>query len=122
MTMTDSKELVREIAKVLNEKKAMDIVAIKTEEVTIVSDYFVIASGTSNTHTKALADDVEYEIKQRTGIAPEHIEGRATGWILLDYGTVIVHIFQQENREYYNLERLWADASIVDLSDIITEN
>ena len=122
MTMTDSKELVREIAKVLNEKKAMDIVAIKTEEVTIVSDYFVIASGTSNTHTKSLADDVEYEIKQRTGIAPEHIEGRATGWILLDYGTVIVHIFQQENREYYNLERLWADASIVDLSDIITEN
>ena len=118
----DSKELVREIAKVLNEKKAMDIVAIKTEEVTIVSDYFVIASGTSNTHTKSLADDVEYEIKQRTGIAPEHIEGRATGWILLDYGTVIVHIFQQENREYYNLERLWADASIVDLSDIITEN
>lgn len=118
----DSKELVKEIAKVLDEKKAIDIKAIKTEEVTIVSDYFVIASGTSNTHTKSLADDVEYEIKQRKGIAPEHIEGRATGWILLDYGTVIVHIFQQENREYYNLERLWADASIVDLSDIITEN
>lgn len=118
----DSKELVKEIAKVLDEKKAIDIKAIKTEEVTIVSDYFVIASGTSNTHTKSLADDVEYEIKQRTGFAPEHIEGRATGWILLDYGTVIVHIFQQENREYYNLERLWADASIVDLSDIITEN
>ena len=122
MDNTDTKELVKEIAKVLDEKKAIDIKAIKTEEVTIVSDYFVIASGTSNTHTKSLADDVEYEIKQRTGIAPEHIEGRATGWILLDYGTVIVHIFQQENREYYNLERLWADASIVDLSDIITEN
>ncbi len=122
MTMTDSKELVREIAKVLNEKKAMDIVAIKTEEVTIVSDYFVIASGTSNTHTKALADDVEYEIKERLGISPEHIEGRATGWILLDYSTVLVHIFQQENRDYYNLERLWADASQLDLSDIITEN
>ena len=122
MTMTDSKELVREIAKVLNEKKAMDIVAIKTEEVTIVSDYFVIASGTSNTHTKALADDVEYERKERLGISPEHIEGRATGWILLDYSTVLVHIFQQENRDYYNLERLWADASQLDLSDIITEN
>jgi ribosome-associated protein len=102
------------------EKKAMDIVAIKTEEVTIVSDYFVIASATSNTHTKALADDVEYEIKQRLGIDPEHIEGRATGWILLDYGTVIVHVFQHEDREYYNLERLWADAKVVDLSDIIT--
>jgi len=118
--MTDPAMLVKEIAKVLDEKKAMDIVAIKTEEVTIVSDYFVIASGTSNTHVKALADDVEYEIKQRLDIAPEHIEGRATGWILLDYGTVIVHLFQHEDREYYNLERLWADASVMDLSDIIT--
>ncbi|MBQ4626717.1 MAG: ribosome silencing factor [Clostridia bacterium] len=118
--MTDPKILVREIAKVLDEKKAMNIVAIETEEVTIVSDFFVIASGTSNTHTKSLADDVEYEIKNRLGIAPEHIEGRATGWILLDYGTVIVHLFQGETREYYNLERLWADASVMDLSDIIT--
>ena len=118
--MMDSEKLVKEIAKVLDEKKAMDITAIKTEEVTIVSDYFVIASGTSNTHTKSLADDVEYEIKQRLDISPEHIEGRATGWILLDYGTVIVHLFQGETREYYNLERLWQDASVMDLSDIIT--
>ena len=118
--MTDPVVLVREIAKVLDEKKAMNIVAIKTEEVTVVSDFFVIASGTSNTHTKSLADDVEYEIKNRLDVAPEHIEGRATGWILLDYGTVIVHLFQGETREYYNLERLWADASVMDLSDIIT--
>lgn len=122
MHMTDPAVLVKEIAKVLDEKKAMDIVAIKTEEVTIVSDYFVIASGTSNTHVKALADDVEYEIKQRLGIDPEHIEGRATGWILIDYGTVIVHVFQHEDRNYYNLERLWADASVIDLSDVITED
>ncbi len=118
--MTDPKILAREIAKVLDEKKAMNIVAIKTEEVTVVSDFFVIASGTSNTHTKSLADDVEYEIKNRLGVDPEHIEGRATGWILLDYGTVIVHLFQNETRDYYNLERLWADASVMDLSDIIT--
>lgn len=118
----DSKELVLEIAKVLDEKKAIDITAIKTEEVTIVSDYFIIASGTSNTHVKSLADDVEYEIKQRLGIDPEHIEGRATGWILIDYGTIIVHVFGQEDREYYNLERLWADASIVDLSGVLTED
>lgn len=114
--------LVKEIVKVLDEKKAIDITAIKTEEVTIVSDYFVIASGTSNTHVKSLADDVEYEIKQRLGVDPQHIEGRATGWILLDYGSVIVHIFGHEDREYYNLERLWADASIMDLSGIITED
>lgn len=118
----DSNVLVKEIAKVLDEKKAIDITAIKTEEVTIVSDYFVIASGTSNTHVKSLADDVEYEIKQRLGVDPEHIEGRATGWILIDYGTIIVHIFGHEEREYYNLERLWADASIVDLSDVLTED
>lgn len=118
----ESNILVKEIAKVLDEKKAVDITAIKTEEITIVSDYFIIASGTSNTHAKSLADDVEYEIKTRFGIDPEHIEGRATGWILLDYGTVLVHIFTQDNREYYNLERLWADASIVDLSDVVTED
>ena len=118
----ESNVLVKEIAKVLDEKKAVDIVAIKTEEVTVVSDYFIIASGTSNTHAKSLADDVEYEIKTRFNIDPEHIEGRATGWILLDYGTVLVHVFTQDNREYYNLERLWADASSVDLSDVITED
>lgn len=118
----DSKELVREIAKVLDQKKAMDIVAIETEEVTIVSDFFVIASGTSNTHAKALADDVEYEIKQRLGVDPEHIEGRATGWILLDYGTVLVHVFTEDMREYYNLERLWADAKTVDLTDVLQED
>jgi ribosome-associated protein len=116
----DSKDLVLEIVKVLDEKKAIDITAIKTEEVTIVSDYFVIASGTSNTHVKSLADDVEYEIKERFGIDPQHIEGRATGWILLDYGSIIVHIFGHEDREYYNLERLWADAQVVDLSDVVT--
>lgn len=120
--MTDSKTLVREIVKVLDEKKAMNIVAIETEEVTIVSDFFVIASVMSNTHTKSLADDVEYEIKKRLGIDPEHIEGRATGWILLDYGSVIVHVFQQESREYYNLERLWTDAKVFDISDILTQD
>ena len=118
----DSNILVKEIAKVLDEKKAIDIVAIKTEEVTIVSDYFIIASGTSNTHIIIRVDDVEYEIKERFGVDPEHIEGRATGWILLDYGTVIVHVFTAEDREYYNLERLWADAGTVDLSDVITED
>lgn len=118
----DSKKLALEIVKVLDEKKAMDIVGIKTEEVTVVSDYFIIATGTSNTHTKALADDVEYEINKRCGCNPEHIEGRATGWILLDYGTVLVHVFDRESREYYNLERLWTDAEKLDLDDIVTEN
>ena len=122
ISMIDSRELAREIAKVLDKKKAENIVAIETEEVTIVSDVFVIANGTSNTHTKSLADEVEYEIKKRLGIDPEHIEGRASGWILLDYGTVLVHVFDRESREYYNLERLWTDAKTLDLSDILTED
>ena len=117
----ESSELLKEIAKVLDKKKAEDIKAVRTEEVTIVSDYFIIASGTSSTHTKSLADDVEYELG-KLGVAPDHIEGRATGWILLDYGTVLVHVFDRESREYYNLERLWADAQSVDLSDVLTED
>lgn len=118
----NSTELAREIAKVLDKKKAENIVAIETSEVTVVSDVFVIANGTSNTHTRSLADDLDYEISKNLGIEPEHIEGRATGWVLLDYGTVLVHIFDRESREYYNLERLWTDAVSIDLSDIITEN
>ncbi|NMP37918.1 MAG: ribosome silencing factor [Clostridiales bacterium] len=113
-------ELVNKIVKVLDDKKAIDIKVIEITELTIVADYFIIASATSNTHVKALADEVEYQLKQ-DGIAPEHIEGRATGWILLDYGTVVVHLFLGESREFYNLERLWADAKITDISDIITE-
>lgn len=113
-------ELTKEIVKVLDKKKAIDINAIHITEYSIVADYFIIASGTSNTHVKALADEVEYELAQLE-VKPNHIEGRATGWILLDYGSVIVHIFTGESREYYNLERLWSDAQSLDLSDIIEE-
>lgn len=113
-------ELTKEIVKTLDKKKAVDIKAIHITEFSIVADYFVIASGTSNTHVKSLADDVEFELSE-LGVKPNHIEGRATGWILLDYGSVIVHVFTGESREYYNLERLWSDANTLDLSDIITD-
>lgn len=113
-------ELTKAIAAVLDQKKATDIKAIHITEYSIVADYFVVASGTSNTHVKSLADDVEYELKQQ-GVEPDHIEGRATGWILLDYGSVIVHIFTPESRAYYNLERLWSDAQLIDLSDVISD-
>ncbi|MBQ6092768.1 MAG: ribosome silencing factor [Clostridia bacterium] len=112
-------ELTKAIAKVLDKKKALDIKTIHITEYSIVADYFIVASGTSNTHVKSLADDVEFELKQQ-GVEPDHIEGRATGWILLDYGSVIVHVFTPESREYYNLERLWSDAQTVDLSDVVT--
>ena len=111
-------ELAREIVKVLDNKKGMDINLIEIAEHSIVADYFVIVSGTSNTHVKALANEVEYELTQK-GVEPSHIEGRATGWILLDYSSVLVHVFTGEAREYYNLERLWQDARTIDISDIV---
>lgn len=113
-------ELTKKIVSVLDKKKALDLKAIHITEFSIVADYFIIATGTSNTHVKALAEEVEYEMTQ-LGIEPSHIEGRATGWILLDYGSVVVHVFSPESREYYNLERLWSDAQMLDLSDIVKE-
>lgn len=114
-------QLAKEIVKVLDKKKAIDIQALHITEQTIVGDYFVIASGTSNTHVKSLSDEVDYELGLK-GVEPSHIEGKATGWILLDYGTVLVHIFTRETREYYNLEHLWQDAERVDLSDVLTDD
>ena len=113
-------ELCKAIVKVLDDKKAEDIKVIKTSEHTIISDYFIVANGSSNTHVKALADEVECEMSKK-GIEPMHIEGRATGWILLDYNEVLVHIFTKESRDFYNHERLWTDAEIMDISDIVTE-
>lgn len=116
-----SLEKAKNIAKILDKKKAIDIVGIETKELTVMSDYFIIASGTSNTHVRALADEVDDEMK-KLGVEVDHIEGRATGWILLDYNEVLVHIFQPESRQYYNIERLWNDAARVDLSDVLTED
>lgn len=116
-----SLEKAKNIAKILDRKKAIDIVGIETKELTVMSDYFIIASGTSNTHVRALADEVDDEMKN-LGVEVDHIEGRATGWILLDYNDVLVHIFQPESRQYYNIERLWNDAARVDLSDVLTED
>jgi ribosome-associated protein len=113
-----SLELTKKIVKVLDDKLARDIEVIKTEEVTIVADYFVIATANSNTHVRALADEIEYQLEQED-IRPDHVEGRATGWVLMQYGGVVVHIFLEDSRQYYNLERLWDDASKIDISQFI---
>ena len=111
------KELAEAAVKALDDKLGENICLIATEKVTVVSDYFVIVNGNSNTHVKALADEVEYALSQQ-GVEASHIEGRATGWILLDYGCVVVHVFTPEAREYYNLEKLWADGEAVDISSL----
>ncbi|MCL2512298.1 MAG: ribosome silencing factor [Oscillospiraceae bacterium] len=107
------KTLKDKIIKILDDKKAVDIKTIQIDELSILADFFVIATGTSSTHIKALSGELEKELKNG-GIMPKGIEGRATGWILLDYGSVIVHLFLPDQRDYYNLERLWSDAKIVD--------
>lgn len=108
-------QLAKTIAGVLDAKKAQDVRALKIEDLTIITDYFVIATGTSTTQVKALADEVEYKLGEM-GVKPAHVEGYdARNWILLDYNTVIVHIFYPEARSFYDLEHLWADGVPVDL-------
>lgn len=115
-----SLDTVKKIVKALDDKKANDIQVMKTQELTIVADYFVIATANSNTHVRALADEVEYQLEE-VGIKADHIEGRATGWLLLEYQGVVVHIFLEESRNYYNLERLWEDATKIDVSQFLND-
>ncbi len=111
MTSFESAKLA---ALALDNKKGKDIKILKVEDITVLADYFVIASGTSTTQVKALAGEVEYLLGQQ-GVKVHHTEGYGGGgWILLDYNTVIVHVFMPTTREFYSLERLWADAKEVD--------
>lgn len=99
--------LLEKIVNILDSKKAIDIKQIDIKEKTTIADYFVIASGTSSTHVKSLADNIEEELKKEK-IYPNKIEGYdSAAWILMDYGEVIVHIFTGQERENYSLEDLW---------------
>lgn len=114
-------EVAKEAAKAINSKKGLDIKVIKIEDISVLADYMVIATGTSSTHVKSLADEVEYKL-DKAGITVSHIEGyRSNSWILLDYVDVIVNVFSDEAREFYDLERLWRDGEDVDISEIVSE-
>lgn len=113
-----SLDIVKKTVKALDDKKGNDIKVIKIDELTVVADYFVIVTGNSNTHIRALADEVEYQLEQ-AGLTPDHIEGRATGWVVMEYKGVVVHIFTEESRNYYNLERLWEDAEKIDIGTLL---
>ncbi|MCY1714618.1 ribosome silencing factor [Caproiciproducens galactitolivorans] len=111
-------ELAKEAAKILDDKKAIDLKIIGIKDISVLADYFVLATGTSSTHVKSLADEVEFKLKQ-LGKSPEHVDGyRSNSWVLLDYGSVMIHVFTSEAREFYNLDRLWQDGENVDISDI----
>ena len=109
----DPGELAHRIVNVASDKKASDIVLLRTAEITTMADYFVIASGRSETQVQALSKAIVDELREE-GIKPIGVEGRSSArWVLLDYGSVIVHLFAPEEREYYGLERLWSEATQV---------
>ena len=116
------KEMAVLAAKTLDSKKGLNIKVLETAALTTLADYFVICTATSSTQVKALADACEKEFKE-AGEPPHHTEGHRGGtWVLLDFSAVIVHIFMDEAREFYSLERLWSDASEMNLSGILTED
>lgn len=114
----DSQNIMQIAANALNDKKARELKAIEISDLTVLSEYFVIATATSSTHVHALADEVEAKLEE-AGERPHHIEGRATGWIVLDYKSVIVHIFTPDQREFYGLDRMWSDGKAVELEKIL---
>ncbi len=104
-----AKELAEAIAEVLDSKKGRDIKILHVEDKTVIAEYFVLCTGGSSTQIKALSGEVEYRLSQR-GVDPYHVEGRDNNsWVLVDYSNVIVHIFSRESREFYNLDKLYAD-------------
>lgn len=110
-TKEDAYVLAKKIAAILDEKKARDIVIIDLSERSIIADYFVIASGRSTTAVKALTDNVDEKLSKE-GIEPLRRDGmNEAKWIAVDYGSVILHVFHEETREYYHLERLWIDGA-----------
>lgn len=115
------KEMALLLAQAMDSKKGKDIRVLETDGVTTLADYFVLCSGSSAPQIKALADAGEKAMKDH-GILPHHVEGHRGGtWILQDYGDVVVHVFDKEARAFYDLDRLWADAKTVDLSDVLAQ-
>ena len=114
------KELALIAAKALDDKKGKEISAVEISDLTALVDYFVFATGTSNTQINALCDAVEKDMKEKANENPLRREGYRDGtWVLLDYGSVVVHVFSPEAREFYSLERLWHDGKPVDLSGVL---
>lgn len=119
MAQLSGKEIVELVVQALDSKKGKNIKALETGELTTLAEYFVICTGTSNTQIKALSDAVEKALTE-AGEEPHHIEGHRDGtWVLMDYSVAVVHIFTEEAREFYDLERLWKDAKGVDISGLL---
>ncbi len=117
MEMQEIKELSQAVCKAASDKKARDIVTLDMQGLMPSADYFVICSANTGTQVRAIADNIEEELEKQ-GITCGHKEGYREGeWVLLDYGDVVAHVFRQESREYYALERLWGDAKLTPYED-----
>lgn len=114
----NSNKILEIAVNVLNNKKARELSCIEITELSTIADYFVLATATSSTHVRALADEVE-ESLSKSGFEPLHIEGRATDWILLDYDDIVIHIFGKQSREFYSLDHMWNEGKQVDLTEIL---
>lgn len=114
----DTLELARIIAELLEDKKAEDILVLDLRPEQVIADFFVIATGNSDRQLRALADWVKTELRGKHGVTPYRVEGASgeSGWVLMDYGTIMVHILMEERREYYDLEGLWRSESKVILN------
>lgn len=119
--MLSAKEVAYAATKALDDKKGRDIRLLKIDRVSSLADYFLICTGTSNTHVKTLCDFSEYTLEQLGETMLGREGHRGNSWELLDFGSVVIHVFTDEARSFYDLERLWADAEQEDLKDIVAE-
>jgi ribosome-associated protein len=116
--MNQSVEMVKTAFNALSDKKGEDITIIDIQKVSVMADYFIIASGTNSSQVQAMVDNVENELG-RKGFVCKQMEGyRSANWILMDYGDIIIHVFDRENRLFYDLERIWRDGKTVDLETL----
>jgi len=118
MEDTRSTRMAALVCKALEDKKGEDIKVLDIAKVSVLADYFIIASGRNRAQVQAMADNVD-EILSRAGFEPRQTEGyRDAGWVLIDYGDVVVHIFDTQNRLFYDLERIWRDGEEIDASEL----
>lgn len=110
---------VKVAAECMDNKKARDICVLKVAEITTLAEYFVICTANSTTQVKAISNEIEFKLKTEHEVVPHHIEGHdSASWILLDYGFMLVHVFLEEARDFYGLEKLWKDAIPVELNEL----
>ena len=120
-TVSTEKKMAQIACKAIDDKKGQDIKVIDIHNVSVIADYFVIASGTNSNQVQAIVDNVEEQLG-RAGFEAKQIEGnRNSSWILMDYGDVIVHVFDEENRLFYDLERIWRDGKVLDMDEFLGE-